>query len=187
MDRYYYHGIEAYSGATIETFELINKILEEGLIARNKVLDLGSEFSHVCLYRKNEEFNYDDPERINESARSGWIDNCFVFIVSPEIEAHKANNDSSNGDDLTNLVDEWRSVGDIKPDKIVGLGLPYGFIEEELESDIYSEEERREMRKKFEHIVSCCKELGLFIVNSEDKNFTDKVDNTLGKDSKLIK
>ena len=184
MDRYYYHGIEAYSGATIETFKLINKILEEGLIARNKVLDLGSEFSHVCLYRKNEEFNYDDPERINVSARSGWIDNCFVFVISPNISTYKAENDSSKGKVETNLVDEWRSVGDIKPDKFVGLGLPFGFIEEELSSDIYSEEERREMKKRFEKVVSDAKELGLFIVNSEEENFTDRLDELLRKDAK---
>ena len=40
------------------------------------------------------------------------------------------------------------------------------------------------MKKRFEQVVSNAKKLGLFIVNSEEENFTDRLDESLRKDAK---
>ena len=57
--------------------------------------------TYVCI-EKNNDYNYDEEDALLNSARGGWIDNCFVFIINPEIEAKKSTKEE------TNLVDEWR-------------------------------------------------------------------------------
>ena len=97
MDRYFYHGIEAYPGVMGWAVQLMIKILNEGIIVRNQARNFNDDrFNHVCLYRKNEEYDYEGKEGSLNSARDGWIDDCFVFVVSPEIEARKATSEETN-------------------------------------------------------------------------------------------
>ena len=78
MNGYFYHGIELYSGYISSTVQLMIKILNEGIIVRSQIRNINDEsMKHVCLYRKSDDYNYDEPEAFLNSARSGWIDNCF--------------------------------------------------------------------------------------------------------------
>ena len=125
MNHYFYHGIECYSGTIGYSAQLVIKILEEGIIMRNIISQYGDDkFNHVCLYKKNDDYDYDSPDCLIHSARKGWIDHSFVFIINPEIEARKATEEE------TNLVDEWRCYKNISPDDIVGIALPYEVIED---------------------------------------------------------
>ena len=87
MDRYYYHGFD--HGDIEWGIMQMLKISKEGINSREH---LGEDFNHVCLYRKNEDFDYSKDDHILKSARGGWIDFCCGFIISPSIEAEKTRN-----------------------------------------------------------------------------------------------
>lgn len=182
MERYFYHGIEGYYGNFGNTMEIVLKILQEGLKTRNEVNSHSNdEFEHVCLYKKNEELDYSDPSILYKSARAGWIDNCFVFIISNDIEANKAT------EDMTNLIDEWRSVGSIPPNKIIGLALPLNSIKEYLSDKVDDEEtieDQNKLNKMLPIITEYILEKNLLLLDSEIPNFTDELDKTLNNNFK---
>ena len=183
MDRYYYHGIEPYAGIFDEQIELMIKILSEGILTRNVVKEMGKddEFNHVCLYKKNDCHDYENVKEFPDSAANGWINNCFVFVISPDVEAIKADN-SKNG--VTNLVDEWRTFESIPPSKIVGIAIPYDSISNYLEDktldnlpEVVAEKENIiKLLPILEEIVTSN---GQFIVNSNIPDFTDQLDSSL--------
>lgn len=177
MDRYFYHGIEAYPGVMGWAVQLMIKILNEGIIVRNQARNFNDDkFNHVCLYRKNEEYDYEGKEGSLNSARDGWIDNCFVFVVSPEIEARKATSEE------TNLVDEWRCYSNISPDKIVGVAIPFSYIDEYFKDDCFQDEEDRQLlREALKKLKEMCSQLNIPIYDSQRKNFTDELDAKLQK------
>ena len=139
MERYYYHGIAEYPFCVWMMIEIINS---GGLKLRNKVRKFNDErYNHICLYKKNEEHDYTGLENLVKSARGGWIDHCFFFIVSPDISAQKVKyvdrmgtGFDENGNPHTDLVDEWRCGEDIPLDKIVGIGIPFSSIKEDAEN-----------------------------------------------------
>lgn len=107
----------------------------------------------------------------------GWIDNSFVFIINPQLEARKATKEE------TNLVDEWRYDDNISPCDIVGIALPFKIIEEYLnEKDIYDEEEikdKKELKDFLPKIIDITKQLNIPIYDSSEKDFTDKLDSSI--------
>lgn len=77
MAKYFYHGIEGVSGSFSETLNIILNILNEGLKTRNDKLDKNDseydKYNHVCLYKKNDDYDYSAPDAFLCSARGGWI------------------------------------------------------------------------------------------------------------------
>lgn len=175
MDKYFYHGIEPYYGSFGYSLDIMLKILKEGLKTRKEVHNHHDEdLSHVCLYKKDQELDY--KKHYYKSARSGWIDHCFVFILSPDVEAVKASHKD------TDLLDEWRSVGDIPPSKIKGIALPMEAIKEYLEEDLDDEEiklDQEKLQKNLELITEYALEKNLILVDSDMPNFTDELDESL--------
>lgn len=187
MERYYYHGIECYPGTLGVIVERINQILDEGLKNRNEVRDYEDDrYNHVCLYKKNESVDYDNKIEYIKTARAGWIDSQFVIIVSPNIKASKVNVSTSTGFDndspYTDLVDEWRSEGDIKPEDIVGVALPLNYINEYISNNkAIDQEDINKLKEELLKLKSKISEKGLILTGSEIKNFTDELDNSLNK------
>ena len=175
MSSYFYHGIECYYGAVGYAAKLVIKILEEGILMRNVVHQFGdANLNHVCLYKKNDDYDYDSPDSLINSARGGWINHGFVFIINPQIEARKTTREESN------LVDEWRCYNNISPDDIVGIALPNEAIKEYLNEDLEDEREDRELLKEsLKRIMEITKQLNIPIYDSDKENFTDEIDSTL--------
>jgi len=191
MERYYYHGIEVY-GNFSDTLEIVLKILKEGINVRHAYFQgEKSEYNHVCLYKKNEDYDYNYEKMIN-SARSGWIDHCCVFVIDRNLAAVKAPSSTLNEENaVTNLVDEWRSLGSISVDKIVGLALPLNLINEFLNSEPRWEEEQIDQEKTkdlINKIEIIANKMDLFIANSDIDDFTDKLDLQLNekKERKIL-
>lgn len=91
---------------------------------------------NIIMYvyiKKDDDLDYSNKIDFFKSARAGWIDHCFVFILSPDVGAVKLSHKD------TDLLDEWRSVGDIPPNKIKGIALPMEAIKEYLEEDLDDE------------------------------------------------
>lgn len=175
MNSYFYHGIESYHGCMGEAAQLMIKILNEGIIYRNQARKHNDdEFNHICLYRKNNEYNYDESATLIHSARGGWINHSFVFIINPQIEARKATREE------TDLIDEWRCYNNITPDNIVGIALPFKIIEKYLNEQFEEEKEDRELLKEaLTKIMEITKQLNLPTYDSDKENFTDELDSTL--------
>ena len=176
MDNYYYHGIECYAGVIGYVANIVTKILEEGIITRNAARKYNDDnLNHICLYKKNNEYDYDSPNAILHSARGGWIDHSFVFIINPQIEARKATKEE------TNLVDEWRCYNNISPKDIVGIALPLEVIENYL-NDEHIEEEKDDvelLKTSLTKIKKMTKILNIPIYDSDKKDFTDELDSKL--------
>lgn len=191
MNKYYYHGFESFYGYYGESIEKMLKLLCEGIITRNEVRKYNDErYNHVCLYRKNDDYDYSDKSVLLKSARSGWIDRCFVFVISPDIEAKKVDIRDTTGFDnegnsFSDLIDEWRSVGDIIPSKIVGVAIPYNSIKKYLSDGFYSNLELEKDKEKVKKLLPMLEEYvlsqNLFIANSNIPNFTDELDSNLVK------
>ena len=187
MEKYFYHGIEGMSGYFSEVLNIILNILNEGLKTRNDRLDRNNpdydKYNHVCLYQKNDDYDYSAPDALLRSARGGWIDHGFVIIVSPDVEATKVQVSDytgfNEGEAVTNLVDEWRSNGSIPPSKFVGVALPYVWLKEDL--DYCDEEEKRNVSLAIQKIESICHLNGWIIANSDEENFTDILDSSLNE------
>ena len=175
MNGYFYHGIESYPGCMGEIAQLMIKILNDGIIVRNQAEKYNDDkFNHVCLYRKNDEYDYNEEENLVHSARNGWINNCFVFIINPQIEARKATEEE------TDLVDEWRCDYNISPDNIVGIALPFEYINEYLnEQNEYEKEDRELLRKSLTKIMEIARQFNLIVCDSDKENFTDELDSTI--------
>lgn len=185
MERYYYHGIELMLDDEATSLEIMINIIKSGAIKTwtdlNKRNNEG--MNHICLYRKNEEFDYEhrEPFPIGPmSALDGWINNGIVFVILPEINAYKpiVNKNYSRSQNGTNIIDEWRTNENIPLEKIVGIALPLKSIEEMI-SD--KQEYSQNWYTKLNQILSIAKEYGWFVANSEDKNFTDNLDEQLSK------
>ena len=179
MSGYYYHGVESYYGTLGYAASIIVKMLEEGILIRSEARGFeDEELDHVCLYKKNEEYDYNNPDASIESARGGWIDGQFVLIINPEIKARKATSNE------TNLVDEWRCDSNIPPTDIVGIALPFKYIEEYLEEESLDEYEAKDhelLITSVKRIREIAKVLNIEIYDSEEKDFTDKLDHDLSK------
>lgn len=189
MERYFYHGMEPYYGCFGYSIGImINILRNEGIRTRNNVMNhYNTKFEHVCLYKKNEEYDYIEEKAMLKSARNGWIDGCFVFIISPDILAKKVKQSSTtefdeNNNPTTDLVDEWRSIGPIPNTKIEGIALPFVAINEYLNSKDNDEEileDKKQLIELLPKLKSLAESMGIFIVDSGEKNFTDKLDEQL--------
>ncbi len=177
MDRYYYHGISDYIDE--RTLDIMLKIMNEGILTRNNVRDTGKEYNHVCLYKNEDGFDYSDPDFFFDSARKGWIDNCFFFIVSPEVEAQKA------GFDQTNLVDEWRCYDNIYIDKIVGIALPFDVIDEYRKK--FPDVINPSFDEKLKKIIDIATRRGWKIENSNEDGLCDRLDSELSRQKEETK
>lgn len=173
MERYFYHGFEP-----IDLGEGIKQMLEyieSGHLRERSEKD--EDLKHVCLYRKNEDIDYDNLN-ILETALSGWIENCFVFILSPDLEAEHQLPENVQG-----LVDEWRSFKDIPMDKVVGIALPLDSIQKSLDGkSVFSEEEIPVILEYLPKLKEVANKMGWMIVNSEEKGFTDRLDTNLQRE-----
>lgn len=178
MNKYYYHGV----GDMVieELLDLILKIISDGEIKTRSGVrpNLSSEYNHICLYKKNDDIDYSDEKDYGGSARSGWIDHCFFFIISPDIEARKvkvSNNTTitDDGELCTNIVDEWRTDGAIPISKIKGIALPFDTIEEErtyLKDSFF---------EKLAKIIDIATEYGWMVENSDEEDLCDRLDSEL--------
>lgn len=182
MKRYFYHGIEFFLPATIDILNIVIKILNEGLKTRQEVRKFNYEtcgkYEHVCLYRKGEPYEYDNRNfKQVFSALDTWIENGFVFIISPDINAVKA----KHGEE-TSVVDEWRSIGGIDLNDIVGIGLPYSAFNEYFANGTFKEKEKNIVMELIKRIEDIANSRGLMIVDSCIPNFTDTLDETLNNE-----
>ena len=177
MEGYFYHGIEAYDGSFGSSTETMFKILNEGLKTRKEIHNHYDEnFNHVCLYKKDKDLDYSDQRYFFKSARSGWIDHCFVFIISPDLEVVKATHEE------TDLLDEWRSIGNIPQSKIKGIALPMEAIKEYLDEQSTDEEiknDQEKLKKYIKILTDYTMENDLLLLDSDMPNFTDELDSTL--------
>jgi len=183
MKHYSYHGFEPTCDFSFSIKHKL-KIIKSGGIKRRARLSntIDPKLDHVCLYRKNENFKYENtPESMLQSAKSGWIDNCMVFIISDTINAkYIPPNTEVEGYGLkTNLVDEWRSREDIPLDKIIGIALPLDSIRNVLngKDKFYNRpEEIAKLKNDLLKLKKVCDKLGFKTYNSEIPNFTDRID-----------
>ncbi len=179
---YFYHGVA--DGVDEESLDHVIEVLKSGKLKARQELweeychrDSKQDFNHVCLYKKNPEYDYHGEKALSNSARGGWIDHCFLFIISPDIDAEKTSSQ------YTNLVDEWRSHGSIPFDKVVGIGLPLDNIEEfKIE---FPELAQEEYQQKLDLIVDFAKNMGWTIENSDEVDFCDKLDKKLDDQKSL--
>lgn len=184
MRHYFYHGFEPF-GLDKESVEYMLEIINSGGIKNRKDVRNYTDESlkHICLYRKNENYDYTDENWIFNSARGGWIDNCMVFVISDDIDAKylPPHTNIEGMGPSTNLVDEWRYFDDIPMDKIVGIAIPLNSFKEILDGKItyFKPEEVEEIRSALKELKQVCKKLGLKVFNSEKKNFTDLLDSKL--------
>ena len=184
MERYYYHGFDY-----LDYYESINRMINilrnGGLKTRNAIRGFEDQrYEHICLYRKNEEVDYDDRDIYKKSVRSGWIDGCMVFVISNDIDAYKVKQDTfvgfdDNGEPYTNLIDEYRYDGNIPTEKIVSVAIPFDDIKMIIESA--DSEYKSKVERALEMLYAVTKELKITILNSNEKNFTDKKDEELNK------
>ena len=184
MKRYFYHGgfdsMMDYQGL-IYLYEFL---LSGKIKLRNK--DFSDEstnnpnLNHICLYRKNDDIDYSKLSIGSggyETALWGWIDNCIVFIISPDVEAYL-----QKPEDVQGLIDEWRCYEEIPFDKVVGIALKDGWYTKYLKC------ESKENFKKCEELIKKINELiefyGFFVVKSTS-GFTDELDEKLNNEKKL--
>ena len=176
MKGYFYHGIEFYPGAVGKVIQLLIKILDEGLIFRSQASGFEDEkMNHICLYKKNEDYDYNSDLALIHSARGGWIDGQFVFIIDQNVDARKAILGSE-----TNLVDEWRCFQNISPTKFVGIALPVDSIEDYLNEKSYDEIEEQDkvaVKQYLPVLIEKAQSMKLAIEDSGQPNFTDYYDN----------
>lgn len=177
MEKYYYHGFEFYPGALNDAICKMLSILDEGLKTRNEIRDYqDSSYQHICLYKKNDSYNYHDELAFLHSARGGWIDHCFVVIIDSGIDAYQAR----LGID-TDLVDEWRCDEDIDPSHFVGVGLPIKTIQDYLNSFSSLEEERIDQEQARKSFCTLCEKIDschIPLVDSDQEFFTDEFDSS---------
>ncbi len=188
MERYFYHGIGDDIACLWKMLEIINS---GGLKTRSQAGNYDDQkYNHVCLYKKNEEFDYNGKEMILSSARAGWIDKCWFFIISPDVPAKKVSVSNETGFDefgnpTSNLVDEWRSESDIPLDKIVGIGIPFDYIAQEEKEfgfaiDMDSQEHSfKEYYQLLKSLLEYANNFNWIVVNSEEKDICDKLDEQL--------
>lgn len=184
MRHYFYHGFDP-GYIDKESVEHMLRIINSGGIKTRKELGGHQDegFNHVCLYRKNDNYDYTSDDMFLKSARAGWINNCMVFVISDDIDAKYLPPDTEvEGMGLpTNLVDEWRYFDDIPLNKIVGLALPLDSFKTALDGKdpILTSEEIEELREALKELKQVCDKLGLKVFNSEKKDFTDLLDSKL--------
>ena len=189
MKRYFYHGIGELMD--IEMIDIMQAIIDSGglktrsYVNRHEEDSDYEEFNHICLYKKNEDFDYDSEDAMLKTARGGWIDHCFYFIISPDIEAEKTEvvdetsyvyNSSEKHYLKTNLVDEWRYNGNIPLDKIVGIAIPFDSLKEYIEEFPGLSKEYDE---KINRLLTTAESLGWRVENSDDQDLCDKLDEEL--------
>lgn len=179
MERYYYHGIETFLDDEASCLEMMIDIIKSGAIKTfNNVNGTNSEgMNHICLYKKNDSFDYEHREPIPMgpmSALDAWIGSGVVFVISPDINAYQAKYtpEYKRHEGGTNIIDEWRTDEDIPLEKIVGLALPLDTIRQEMQDN-------KVWGEKLNQLLEIAKQYGWFVVNSEDVAFTDKLDNDL--------
>ena len=168
-NKYFYHGFDFNVG--IESIEFLYKYLLSGKIKTR----LGS----ISLYKKNDDFDYENKDTLFKSSRCGWIDNCVVFVINPSISAYKFEYEDS-------LVDEWRTNKDIDFSQVVGICLPTGFFDLSPKYETALNIEKGvELHEKIDEIIDS---YGWFVGNSSESNFTDVIDEKLkNKKIKLMK
>ena len=181
MNRLFYHGFEPEYYLSEGVRRMIDIINSGGVKLRNESRGIDSNIlSHICLYRKNMNFDYSSPEFLIKSARAGWIDNCMVFVISDDIKAtYIPPNVEVEGFGLkTNLVDEWRCLENIPLDKIIGIALPLNSIQITLDgkNPLADENEVHELKEAIKELKKICAQYGLKTFNSEIKDFTDILD-----------
>lgn len=181
MNRLFYHGFEPAGYLSDGVRHVIDIINSGGIKKRNKSRENDDNLlNHICLYRKNMNFDYDSPDYFLQSARAGWIDNCMVFVISDDIQAtYIPPNTELEGFGLkTNLVDEWRCLDNIPLNKIIGIALPLDSIQDTLKgrSPFADENEIHRLKETLKELKEICAKHGLKTFNSEIKNFTDKID-----------
>lgn len=179
MERYFYHGIGG--EINIETLEAMLTIMDTGIIkSRGAVGYSGDEYEHVCLYRKNDNHNYTGGDRMG-TAYEGWINQAFCFIISPGIEAMKTAHyydlEDENSASFTDLIDEWRSEGEISLDRVVGIGLPLDEIRELRARAGSSVDE--DFDDKLSDILLFAESMDWMIINSNESDFADRLDEKL--------
>ena len=179
MDRYYYYGVG--EKIEIETLEAMLTIMDTGMIkSRGAVGYSGDEYEHVCLYRKNDEHSYTGGDRMG-TAYDGWINHAFCFIISPDIEAAKTAHyhdlEDESSASFTDLIDEWRSDGEIPLDRVVGIGLPLDEIRELRAIAGSSVDE--DFDDKLSDILLFAESMDWMIVNSDESDFADRLDDRL--------
>ena len=167
-NKYFYHGFDFNIG--YESIMFLRDFLRSGKIA--------CRLGRICLYQKNDDFDYTNKDLFMKSARSGWIDGCVVFVISPEIDATKFEYEDS-------LVDEWRTYEDIDFSKVVGICIPSNFFK--CSKKYEKPEDILNAKKAEKEIKKIIKSYKWFVVNSKSDNFTDKLDESLNKDKTLKK
>ena len=171
---YFYHGVS--DMVDEESLTYFIKILKSGQLKTRQEIygeksNFKQDYNHVCLYRKNQDYDYNVPGALLKSARGGWIDGSFVFVISPDIDAEKASSQD------TDLVDEWRSCGPISFDKIVAIGIPFkSLLMARIQfPECYSDE----YQQKLDFILDFAQNNGWQVVNTDEKDFCDKLDELL--------
>ena len=185
MERYYYHGLEFWPDTEDSPLQIIIDIIKSGAIKTRSSLsgDIKEGMNHICLYKKDETVDYSNRDITTKmSALDGWINNCMVFIISPTINAYQPvqKKQYSRENSETNIFDEWRINENIPLEKIVGLALPLTQIEELSQEEwIDNDTYQKLYLEKLNELIIIAKEYGWIIVNSDEPNFTDKLDATL--------
>lgn len=182
MERYFYHGLGDWF--IDEVLDRVIDILKSGAIkTRDEVHDWNDEqYRHICLYRKNDDYEYNE-DSIISSARGGWIDHCPFFIISPDINAEKVTLGNTteviDGKEYTNIPDEWRTRENIPFDKIVGIALPFDGLKEERNR--WPDSVSDDFNDKLKWIIDFANEKGWMIENSDEKGLCDRLDQELNE------
>ena len=134
---YFFHGTGEYLEDALT--KMIEIIKSGGIKSKNKrqatqrTLYNGDDF--ISVSRRDEEFDYENGSMLDTSF-SGWIYGTPVFIISPDIEAVHAKKvpldykyDPSK-ERVSQFVDEWHVADEIPLDKIVGIALPFQYVDQ---------------------------------------------------------
>ena len=178
VKRYYYHGLgDFYPKVTLDM--VLEIISSGGIKTRNEVYNYDDDkMAHICLYKKNDEYDYTKQNALINSARGGWIDHCVFFIISPDIKAEKTPVTNVNHDVLTtNLVDEWRTNENIPLEKIVGIAFPFDSIEELKE--MMPKDFDKDYYDKYGKILQFALDKNWIIENSDLPDLCDVLDDSL--------
>ena len=133
---YFFHGTGEFLESALDT--MITIIKTGGIKSKNKrksndlTLFNGDDYISVAKYEEG--FDYEN-QGIFMSSFYGWIYGAPTFIISPEIEAihaklYRGGRYDSSKERVSQFVDEWHVADEIPLDKVVGIALPFQFVDD---------------------------------------------------------
>lgn len=186
MSKYYYHGLgEAFYHCN--SLERALSILKTGGIKCKRLLNLpeiyectcnGMDYVSICKKLSLEEYQ---ESFMYEHAFPEYVQNCFCFILSDEIDAITPERIPMNfwssqeleeqslkhpNKRFTDMCDEWQVKEIVPLSAIIGVGIPLQWIDYHWDD--------ASLLETLSELISLAEALGLDIVDTNSANFVEE-------------